>query len=408
MSYLPDYFTTIPLNNTEIPQSKLNIEQKTRSNPLKWNGQFSPQLIEILLKTYSGKGYKILDPFLGSGTVLLEAGIQGFAAKGTEVNPGAFILSSTYRYMNIPLALRRKYLNTVAAWLDENSSLPLFSTTGIQHAEAIETLMQSHLAAQDDWERILVQTLIVLLDLDKKALDQHVIFETWKKVSQHILKLPYSEECVEAYHADARNTQIEPAWADLVITSPPYINVFNYHQQYRRSLEFLDYNLLEIAKSEIGSNRKHRSNRFLTVIQYCLDMTLVFRELQRVTQPDARIIFIVGRESSVRGVSFYNGQIVTEIAHHAIGYDLELKQERCFRNRFGQNIYEDILHFRLSQKHQTRNDCLGTAKAIAQRALENAYAAADQAVQRDISYAIEQVHKVSPSPALITNTVMAR
>ena len=47
--------------------------------------------------------------------------------------------------------------------------------------------------------------------------------------------------------------------------------MFNYHQKYRRSVEALDCNILAIARSEIGSNRQNRGNRFLTVIQYCLD-----------------------------------------------------------------------------------------------------------------------------------------
>jgi len=55
-----------------IPQEKLNILTKTRSNPLAWRGQFSPQLIEAILNTYCLPNSIILDPFAGSGTVLLE------------------------------------------------------------------------------------------------------------------------------------------------------------------------------------------------------------------------------------------------------------------------------------------------------------------------------------------------
>lgn len=40
-------FDKIPINRDEILQSKLNIENKTRSNLFNWNGQFSPQFIEV-------------------------------------------------------------------------------------------------------------------------------------------------------------------------------------------------------------------------------------------------------------------------------------------------------------------------------------------------------------------------
>lgn len=42
-------FNQQPIDRSEIEQSKLNIDIKTRSNLFAWNGQFSPQFIETLL-----------------------------------------------------------------------------------------------------------------------------------------------------------------------------------------------------------------------------------------------------------------------------------------------------------------------------------------------------------------------
>ncbi len=39
----------------ELSGSDLNIDLKTRSNLLPWRGQFSPQLIESLLLSYTSK-----------------------------------------------------------------------------------------------------------------------------------------------------------------------------------------------------------------------------------------------------------------------------------------------------------------------------------------------------------------
>lgn len=58
------------------------------------------------------------------------------------------------------------------------------------------------------------------------------------------------------YHGDGRFPNPAIPFG-LVLTSPPYINVYNYHQQYRASAEALGWDLLEVAKTEIGSNRKH-------------------------------------------------------------------------------------------------------------------------------------------------------
>ena len=42
----------------------------------------------------------------------------------------------------------------------------------------------------------------------------------------------------------------------LALTSPPCINVHNDHQKYRRSVETLAWDVLAVARSEIGSKRR--------------------------------------------------------------------------------------------------------------------------------------------------------
>ncbi len=46
-----------------IPEQLLNIADKKRSNLFTWRGQFSPQLIEAILKAYCLPNSIILDPF---------------------------------------------------------------------------------------------------------------------------------------------------------------------------------------------------------------------------------------------------------------------------------------------------------------------------------------------------------
>jgi len=176
-----------------IPQASLNIVEKTRSNLFAWRGQFSPQLIEVILDAYCLPNSVILDPFVGSGTVLREAGTFIFEAHGFEINPAAWILSRT---------------------------------------------------------------------------------------------------------------------------------------------------------SEIGSNRANRGNRFYTVVQYCLDMADTLRELSRVTKDDARIVFVVGHESNVLGVPFYNADIIEKIGVRTGLFSRVLRQKREFRNKFGKIIREDLINFR--------------------------------------------------------------
>jgi hypothetical protein len=220
------------------------------------------------------------------------------------------------------------------------------------------------------------------------------------------MELPFTMEPISMFLSDARSTPIDSDSIDLVVTSPPYINVFNYHQQYRASLEYLQYDLLRVAKSEIGSNRKHRGNRFLTVIQYCLDIALVFAELFRIGRSEGRIIFIVGRESTIRGTRFYNGEIVAEIVHRVFDIELISRQERSFKNRFGQDIYEDILHFPCHKINMSENTIIAKAEEVAGLVIENAIdAITNDTVKEDIISALEKLGSIYPSPLMNEDTV---
>src|SRR5437660_10852216 len=101
----PD-FDGLPLDRTSVAQVLLNIDNRQRSNLFPWNGQFSPQLIEALLETYAQPGNFVLDPFVGSGTVLHEAGRRDHPAFGSEVNPAAFTTAQVYRFINVKAGQR--------------------------------------------------------------------------------------------------------------------------------------------------------------------------------------------------------------------------------------------------------------------------------------------------------------
>jgi len=82
--------------DTSIPQAKLDIEAGRRTNALPWRGQFSPELVNILLDTYAVEGGLVVDPFCGSGTTMIESSAGGWPSYGIELNPSAFILSRLY------------------------------------------------------------------------------------------------------------------------------------------------------------------------------------------------------------------------------------------------------------------------------------------------------------------------
>src|SRR5579863_6143932 len=75
---------SVPLDSNSVPQPRLNIDDKIRSNLFPWSGQFSPQLVHALLETFGRPGCLVADPFMGSGTVLVESARVGLSAIGSE------------------------------------------------------------------------------------------------------------------------------------------------------------------------------------------------------------------------------------------------------------------------------------------------------------------------------------
>lgn len=355
-------FQDIPINRSEIEQSELNIENKTRSNLFNWNGQFSPQFIEALLNKYAEKGMVVIDPFLGSGTVLSECARKGLRAYGTELNASAYYMAKTYEVANISYEDRQKLIDSIDR-----------SIAGIENNELIlDSLIQIINISQNTSIKNIISTLIIVMDIYNNTITMELLTVKWKWLKQLIRDLPYSKSRIKAEQGDARKMSLPDSTADLLITSPPYINILNYHQKYRSSVEALGYDVLKLARSEFGSNRKNRGNRFLTVIQYCIDIALSIKEAIRVCKAGSRMIYVVGRESTVLGCSFCNSELIYEMAQEIFGLDLILRQERVFKNRYGTMIYEDILHFENNKdKYQVDEKIISEkAREIAVRMLK--------------------------------------
>ena len=396
-------FAATVVDRESVPQNDLDITMRVRTNLLPWKGQFSPQLIEQLLRTFAQKGSVVFDPFAGSGTTIVESARLGYSAGGCDINPAAVILSRVYELINLGHDKRTSVLDELRKCLYEVISGPLALTMRDGNQSLDRATIERRLV--DIWHgsksyevRLLAAALVVLCDFHRSLLDETTVHKTWQRLEKTVLSLPHLDKPIFVHHADARTLPIEDMSIDLVVTSPPYINVHNYHQKYRRSVEAMGWNVLSNARSEIGSNRQNRSNRFLTVIQYSLDMTLALQEMNRVAKPGARFILVIGRESTVRGKQFFNGELVTELASQAVGLRFERRQERVFRNRFGKAIYEDILHFCSNGETPDSSYSIQEARRIAGSILRTAKTELSDTANSDISTALERLSEIGPSP----------
>jgi len=386
---LPDF-------DQPIPQDKLDIIDKTRANLFVWRGQFSPQLIETILSFYCPSNSVILDPFVGSGTVLLEASYLSLEAYGFEINPAAYIMSRTYEFIND--SQKKEVLKNLRNILDQEFPLRIFEVS--DQVENLVDKLQNTRNMLPDRSKVLFDALVIIFDVCNNKITQEFIQKKFLHLSNIITKLPYSQKPIRVELSDARSLPLKNNQIDFVVTSPPYINVFNYHQNYRQSAEILGWDLLKIAKSEIGSNRANRSNRFYTVVQYCLDMGDILKELARVSKQQARIVLIVGQESNVLGVPFYNADIIEKIGVKAKLFQKVLRQKRKFKNKFGKVIIEDIINF-INLNNQVSQEVIEQiSREVAFEVLESSRLFVSSENQLCLESAIAKVNNIQKTPIL--------
>ena len=399
-------FDAIPLDRDSLPQHKLDVVDRRRTNPLPWTGQFSPQLVEEILTKFAPKGSVVLDPFVGSGTSLVEAARFGSTAFGFDLNPAAVILSRVYEMTALDSHGRAEVLDTlregvfkvISSTCDSFNQLEPIGS--IKRAALEAALVGLWKDAKSEMIKNLAAALVLLCDFHRNKLGGVTVHKNWVRLEETVNSLPHSKELVSVEQADARAIPLDSNQVDFVLTSPPYINVHNYHQKYRRSVEALGCDVLSSAYSEIGSNRQNRSNRLLTVIQYSLDMALSLREMVRIGKSGIPLIMILGRKSTVRGIPFFNSALVTEIAVQSAGLTIERRQERVFRNRYGAYIYEDIVHFRSQLEPPDRDLSLERARRIAELTLFSVRSKVKKCEREGIESALEQIYDVNPSPLL--------
>lgn len=383
---------------------KLNVIQKTRSNPFSWRGQFTPELIEYLLDTHAYPSSLIADPFSGSGTVLLESSERQLDVIGCEVNPAAYAMSKFFEIGTLTISKKKslcKKLKREIIKLNIDIDEPVYQKNeSYDYRQSYENFIKFSKEAinihDSKYQLILILNILFKMEGYKKLTIVNAWNKAYSEVYNFLCSLPESQSSVSALLTDARSLHKHiDRKVDLIITSPPYINVFNYHQNHRIIMELLDFNILSVAHSEFGSNRKNRGNRFLTVIQYCIDMAQALSSMRKSISDSGKVILIIGRESNVKKTPFYNGMIIKDICQESNLFSLSDISERFFKNKFGKTIYEDILTL---EPKDTVHNTDEYARTVASSHLKDALSRVHPESQLDLEKALNSISKVLPSP----------
>ena len=331
-------------------------------------GKFIPQLVEVLLSRYVVPGGRVLDPFAGSGTTLVQALESGYDAVGGDLAAFNCLLMrvKTARYNEFTLekelreavsrfecvALPRQGLSLghgyVGQWFAPQAAAELLVWRELlgeyEHADVMRVVLAR--AARS-------ARLTTHFDLDFPRTPQRE--EYWchkhRRVCRpvdragHFLRryaldtLARIKEFARArgrgraavvLHGDARRLAWDGSF-DAVITSPPYPGLIDYHEQHRYAYELLglaDHRAEEIGAAAAGTSRE-------SLATYAAGIAEALRNAAASLRPGAPVLIVVNDRRDL-----YPGILA------AAGLRLEERLRRHVNRRTGRRageFFEDVL-----------------------------------------------------------------
>jgi hypothetical protein len=306
----------------ELPE-RVRTKHVHRLHP--YLGKFVPQLVETFLRRHFRPGQRILDPFAGSGTTLVECTTYGAHSVGVDVSAFNVLLSGvkTARYdaasVEHDLAA---VLQRAEDWDGEPGGVPPSDyLRAWYHGDALDQLLRYRAALVSspecaDLGRVVLSRaarsarLTTHFELDFPRRPQTGPYECRKHsrvcaptadaakflrrytldTVRRVREYAALRADVRAHviHGDARTVDYGVG-LDGVITSPPYPGRIDYHEQHRYAFELLG--LDERRAEEIGA--PWRGTGRAAIDAYVDDMTAVFANARRFLAPGAAVVLVV-------------------------------------------------------------------------------------------------------------------
>jgi hypothetical protein len=331
-------------------------------------GKFVPQLVEALLERYVPEGGRVLDPFAGSGTTLVQALESGHDVAGVDVAGfNCLLMRVKTRPYNLD-ALRRDLLfahadtasfvprgrypgqasSYVRSWYAPIAAEELLHFRGLVESVASADVLRVVLARAARSARRTTH-----FDLDFPQAPQVAAYWCHKHrrecrpvESARRFLLRYTLDTLdrietfaasrrpgrvaEILHGDARELDLRGPYS-AVITSPPYPGLIDYHEQHRYAYELLgleQHRSVELGRPALGTSRR-------AIEEYVEGVGAVLRAARDALEPDGVACIVVNDRRGLYG----------EVLARA-GLRLEERLERHVNRRTGRRAgeyFESIL-----------------------------------------------------------------
>jgi DNA modification methylase len=288
-------------------------------------GKFIPQLVEVFLRRHFLPGECVYDPFVGSGTTLVEANTFGCDAIGADISAFNCLLSrvkiGSYSLAGLELALK----TTLERARQSDPPTLRESTPWMREwyvPRALHELLAYRMACEELEPDFMSVAHVILsraarsarmtthydLDFPKRPIGEpywclkhkrtcrpveeagkflhRYTVDTIRRLRDFSILRRQREALV--LHGDARAIEL-PIEPSGIITSPPYPGLIDYHEQHRYAYELLG--LEERRGSELG--RAQRGTSRAAIDEYVAGMAAVFRNARRFLASGAPVIIVI-------------------------------------------------------------------------------------------------------------------
>ena len=288
--------------------------------------KFPPQLPHAIIKQFAHQKATVLDPFCGSGTTLVEARLLGCNAIGVDINGLSSLLSKVKAtpLSEKKLMLIKSFLNLIAnenlKWKIKRPTIKVKEIDGLEHwfqhnvAEELTHILNIITELDDenvkDFLKIVLSSIVVRVSNQEsdtrfaaknKNISDNFTFSLFLTKANEYLKriAEYSNKVngdgyLKLLNADSRNlSMLNNDSIDIVITSPPYANTYDYYLYHKFRKRWLDLDVQYAQYNEIGSRREYSSLK-KPAEQWTVDLKKCFSEMYRLIKKDGLAFIVIG------------------------------------------------------------------------------------------------------------------
>jgi len=311
-----------------------------------YRGKFHPQMIKALMNIIGLKpGDRVVDPMMGSGTVLLEARLMGINSIGVDISPFCcFMTQVKLDALTIPLGplrVAQKNSRKVFEFLKNN----MLAKDLLFAKELFKIIDIPEIPEEKCALSMINFLLLVYLDSvgysersnNKSQFEQfNAILERYlfvvNKIQLSINGTVNELAEAEVLEGDARCLSVKDNSIDGIIFSPPYSFAVDYLENDMSHLKYLKVDLEILHENMVGLRGRTLQNKFDF---YQKDMRMIISECARILRPEKFGVIIIGTNdnqlSKIQGKPAEDIQglddLVIEIAEK-VGLKLIRKIER--------------------------------------------------------------------------------